>query len=142
MANGDITVTTTITGTTTAGSTMKGFSNVKTYSSIVNVFETELLAPTSVATVCTIAAALAGSSITTLNYFVIKNMDSTNFITLGLMSASDTSYHKIPAGCSFSVCTIGQDTNVTAAALSTIVAFTSISVLADTAACKVGICFF
>ena len=65
-----------------------------------------------------------------------------DFITLGLMSASDTSYHKIPAGCAMEIVTTGQDVHATGGAFSAFVPFTSISVLADTAACQVGLLAF
>ena len=140
MANGDITVTTVVTGSTTGGSQLKGFTNSKIYSSINDVIEREITVPTSEVILATVpAGAVSGYGLAALNHFEFKNLDATNFIQLGFVAtgSSEAAFVKVKPGEHF-IWNVGA-AGIEAVASATFVAFTgilNITAKADTASCK------
>lgn len=137
MGAGDFTATLTVTGQTTSGKTAAGLSVTKTYTSIADVVERAITVPiTTPVTILSKDTAVAGSTLTTINFFAIKNLDTTNSIHVGILTASDTVYHIVGPG-EFQVL-VDQtiDTNTSAGAESTFIAVASINAMAITGACR------
>lgn len=139
MANGDITVTTVVTGSTTGGSQLKGFTNSKIYSSINDVIEREITVPTSEVVLVSVAATVTGQALTAINHFEFKNLDATNFIQLGFVAtgSSEAAFVKVKPGEHF-IWNVGA-AGIEAVLSATFAAFTgilNITAKADTASCK------
>lgn len=99
MAAGDFTVTVSVSGTLSSGNAIASRTFTKTFSSIANAYEREVTVPTTLMSLVTIAAAVAGAQLTALNCIIIKNQDPTNFVTVGwLDSGAKSCYKKLKAG--------------------------------------------
>ncbi len=123
-----IKVTETVTGTLSNGESIKGLSHTKTYDPITSVVEQSFPVPNAaVATLVTVGAAVAGGTLTAINYFAFKNEDAAITITLGLVSASDTAYIKVGPGEFIEIIDGTIDTNTDAGVVSTFIALTSIN---------------
>lgn len=137
MGLGDFSVQLNVTGQTLAGRTAAGLSCTKTYTSINDVVEQAITVPISTpVTLVTKGSAVAGATLTTINFFAIKNLDTTNPIHVGILTASDTVYHPVGPG-EFQVL-VDQtiDTNTSAGAESTFIEVASINAMAITQAVK------
>ena len=137
MGAGDFTATLTVTGQTTSGKTAAGLSVTKTYTSIADVVEQSITVPiTTPLTILTKGSAVAGATLSTINFFAIKNLDTTNSIHVGILTASDTVYHIVGPG-EFQVL-VDQtiDTNTAASTESTFIAVASINAMAISQAVK------
>lgn len=137
MGLGDISVQLNVSGQTLSGRTIQGLSVTKNYTNIDDTIERAITVPISTpVTLVTKGAAVAGSALTTINFFAIKNLDTTNSIHVGILTASDTVYHVV--GPSEFQVLVDQtiDTNTSAGAESTFIAVASINAMAITAACK------
>lgn len=102
MANGDIKITITVDGPLADGTQMRPFSVSKTISSIADVIDRTITVPTSEITVLQIAATVAGDTLSTLNFMVVYNADTTDTVEVGMIRGSvDSAYFKIPPGKMF-----------------------------------------
>lgn len=98
MANGDITVTVSVSGTLTTGDAVRDFSEAKSYSSIGDVFDRVLNVPTSEVTALAIGT-VGGQTLAAWNCLIVKNLDATNYVTIGLKdTGAKSAYHRINAG--------------------------------------------
>ena len=138
MANGDFTVTLTLTGTKNSGDAIETLSETFTKSSVVESYEREITVPTTLTSILTVGT-LGASGLAALNGFIIWNDDSTNFVTVGvLLAATDAYYQKLPAKRFMVVWSRDFDAT-TGGVAGTLVNATLINAQADTAGvvCKI-----
>ena len=127
-----ITYKTTVSGTRTNGTAIAGSTNSIAMNAD-NVIEGNLIIPSAApATLLTVAAAVAGATLTTLSKFYLKNQadpvaNPTHIIEVGILTATDTVYKKVPPGEEFLFVGNTIDTNAAAAASSTYIAVVSIN---------------
>lgn len=144
MAAGDLTLTVAISGSVTSGNNIASRTFTKTFSSIANVFEREVTVPTTLMSLITIAAAVAGAALTDLNCIVIKNQDPTNYVTVGwLDTGAKSCYKKLKAGEILVLMNLqfecDDDSGATFAAFNDI---DTINVQANTSACVCAVVAF
>ncbi len=138
MANGDITVTLSITGTRTNGDTITVPDQTKTFTSIADYYyRSGLNIGTTVQTLLSIGT-VAGATLAALNCLIVKNEDSSNFVILGLIDTGAKSvFVKIKPGETLQ---IGGDSlecdDDAGGAFSAFNSTDTVTLKADTAACK------
>ena len=93
---------------------------------------------TTKANFLTLGAADGAGQLTALKFLVVWNTDATNFVTIGIESASDCVYIKIPAGKAIMLNTKELDANTAGSTFSAFVDATAISAKADTASCIIN----
>jgi hypothetical protein len=100
MASGDFTLTVSLNGTTVTGRS-ESMSVTKSYSSVAESYHQEMSVRTAGAdTVFTIGSASGGGTLADpVKAIIIKNLDSTNYVTVGLIDATAKAFYtKINAG--------------------------------------------
>lgn len=141
MADGDVTVKTTITGTLTSGDAIRAYSESKTFASIQDIRDMFLDIPTSLVKVVEVGT-VSGQTLSTLRCLALTNKDSTNFITIGILTSGDAVYLKLEAGESLVWMSSQIDANATGGAIATLASIDEINALADTAACVLEVKVF
>ena len=142
MAAGDITVLTTVSGTLTGGTTIRTYSESTTFSSIQDIFDRFLDVPSSGVTKVVEVGTVQGQTIATLNCLILTNKESTNFITIGILSSGDAAYLKLEAGESMVWMSSQIDANATGGTIGTLATIDEINAVADTAACVLEVIAF
>ena len=92
---------------------------------------------TTKANLVTFGAAAGAGQLIALDFFQLKNHDTTNFVTVGFESASDIAYIKVPAGETVKINTKELEAFTDGSAFSAFTNLTAISCKADTASCVV-----
>ncbi len=137
MANGDIKITVLVSGTLSDGTAIRSFSESKTIPNMADVFDRLVTVPTSEATVLQVNSTVAGDTIAVLSCIVVRNLDATNFVTIGIKDSTAKSvYFKLTAGDMF----VLMDGNLecdddTGAAWAAFNSIDIVTLQADTAAC-------
>lgn len=143
MAAGDITVEVTVSGTLTSGDAIAAFSEEKVFSSIADVFQRTLLIGTTVQNILLIGT-VAGMTLSALNGLIVRNNDSTNFVTVGLIDDGVKSvYLKVMPGQALVLTGAAIDCDDDAGgALGTLTNIDTVTLKADTAACRCQVIAF
>lgn len=135
MADGDIKIRTIISGTTVDGDAVKAFDESKTWSSVADVFERTLTVPTTLSTLLSIGT-VAGATLASMRALVVQNLDSTNYVTLGVLAANGAAYFRINPGEIFILTDDQLEAFAAATVFSAFETITSVNLQANTAAVK------
>lgn len=137
IASGDVTHRLVVSGTRTSGKAIPDFDESLVDTSISDIeYRAEINIGTTVQTIITVGTA-AGSTLAALNRLIVYNMDATNFVMVGLIvSGSKAIYLKVKPGEIQSIDPSTIDANATGGAFSAFSTVTSVTLDADTAACK------
>lgn len=143
MADGDMVESLSYTGTDDGGISY-ALSQTKTTSSTVRIQKQRVPVQISTAvTILNINATEDGDAFSGISKVIIRNLDSTNFVTIGrLVSAGDEIYEKLPAGDFMCINTVDIDAATGGGGFGSFTSITSVTAVADTAACDIELFVF
>ena len=134
MGLGDFSARLVVSGTTTNGDTMGSFDITTTFSSIAQFIMQPILVPiTTPVPLFTKGAAVAGATLSTMNFFAFKNTGA-NVVEVGVLTATDAYYNKVGAGEFWSLPHSQIDVNTSAGTSSTFLDIVTINAKAITGA--------
>lgn len=140
MASGEFTLNFSLNGTTDDG-TSYNISGSKAYTGVTDAVKEELTVPTSTVDIFKIDTNPGAGQLNDLKGIVIQNLDTTNFITVGVLSTAGTEAFFVRVKAK-GVLILDDKSIEGVSGATSFTAFadlSSINAIADTAACKVSV---